>query len=186
MSDTNATGQVKPTLLIINSASPSNPNAPTIFPRYIKLKAGTGATFTSATDYCYTIRCDNQAAKYTSGGSIITPYNSNTNVSAASVALIYAGALVTLAQAAGGRLLYNGQIQGQSRWLRTCGYSPSAIPPRPAIYSVHTGLKALSIALGPVGIAPGWNMQLDLFGTANAGTYAAEIEIGYAERVSGL
>jgi len=183
--DTAAGAQVNPFLLITNSASPSNPNARTIFPKYLKIKC-TGATFTSATDYCYTIRVDALTSKYTSGGSLITPSNSSTGSNLTSAAVIYAGALVTKAMdVVTGRLLYNGQIEGaipvaKNVWTFTFGSGSM-----PTNVLGATGLKYVTIPCGPFAIAPGWNAQLDLFGTANGGTFAAEFEMGYAERVSG-
>lgn len=183
--DTAAGAQVNPFLLITNTSSPASQTSKSIYPRYLKIKC-TGATFTSATDYCYTIRTDTIGSKWTSGGSTITPGNVNTASSIASVATVRAGALVTLAMdGTTGRLLYNGMIEGaipvaKNVWLFTFG--DAAMPTN---ILGATGLKTVTMPLGPLIIGPGANMALDLFGTANAGTFAAEFEMGFAERVSG-
>jgi len=185
--DSATTGQLNPYLLITNGSSPSNTNARTIFPKYLKMKCGIGGTWTASTDYCYTIRVDDITSKYTSGGSLITPQNTNTGSSLGSSAIIHAGALVTLAMdPVTGRLLYNGMIEGaipvaKNVWTFTFGDNAMDTNILGA-----SALKSITIPLGSFGIAPGWNMQLDLFGTANTGTPSWEFEMGYAERVSGL
>lgn len=179
--------QINPFILITNSGNAANANAKTIYPRYMKIKCGTGATFTSATDYCYSIRVDGIGSKWTSGGSVITPANVNTNTSVLSQAVVRAGALVTLAMdAATGRLLCTGQIQGSIPVAKDVWYFTFGDTAMPSNVLGATGLKALTIPCGPIALGPGYNLALDLFGTANGGTFAAEFEIGYAERVSGL
>ena len=184
--DSNTTAQLNPFLLITNASSPSNPNARTIYPKYLKMKAN-GGTWTGSTDYCYTIRVDDITSKYTSGGSLITPYNTNTGSSLGSSAIIYAGALVTLAMdPVSGRLLFNGMIEGvipisKDQWIWTFGDNSM-----PTNQLGASALKTITIPCGAFSIAPGWNMQLDLFATSNTGTFHAEFEMGYAERVSGL
>lgn len=187
VADGSSGAQINPFLLITNNNAAANPNGKTIYPRYMKIKCGTGATFTSATDYCYAIRVDSLSNKYTSGGSLITAANVNTGSSNLSGAVIYAGALVTQAMSStSGRLLCTGQIQGSIPVAKDCWYFTFGDTAFPTNVLGATGLKALTIPCGPIALAPGWNLQLDLFGTANAGTFAAEFEIGYAERVSGL
>jgi hypothetical protein len=185
VADGAAGAQVNPFLLITNGNPVAGPTSKTIYLKYLKIKC-TGATFTSATDYCYTIRVDALTAKYTSGGSAITPQNVNTAFPNNSGAIIHAGALVTLASdPTTGRLLYSGLIEGaipvaKNVWTFTFGDNSM-----PTNQLGATGLKWVTVPCGPMGLAPGWNLQLDLFGTANAGTFAAEFEMGYAERVSG-
>ena len=183
--DSAAGAQVNPYLLLTNTGSPASQTAKTIYLKYLKIKC-TGATFTSATDYCYTIRVDSLTNKWTSGGSVITPQNVNTSAPNNSQLVVRAGALVTVAMDLTlGRLLYNGMIEGaipvaKNVWTFTFGDNSM-----PTNQLGATGLKWITVPCGPLAIAPGWNMQLDLFGTANGGTFAAEFEMGYAERVSG-
>lgn len=173
-----------PVMYIQNNSSPTDPNAKSIYPLWLRMIVT--AAPTSATDWNMSIRADN-VARYTSGGSTITPKNVNTNSGGQSNSLIVFGAVVTAnLPSAAARLLSRAQIQSsipvvKDEWFFTFGSveMPSSI-------LTASAAKNINIPLGPLVIGPGWNIAIGMWGTSNAGAPAWEFEFGYAERVAGL
>lgn len=173
-----------PVMYVANTADPSNPASKSIYPLYLKMTVT--AAPTSATVWSYSIRADN-VARYTSGGSTITPKNVNTAFSNASSAQIVFGAVVTAnLPSSNARLLAAGQIQSsipvvKDVWVFTFGdvAMPSSI-------LTASAAKNINIPCGPLVLSPGWNFALGMWGASNAGAPAWEFEFGYAERLSGL
>jgi hypothetical protein len=125
---------------------------------------------------------DNNAARYTSGGTQFTPVAPNGNINTPSILSFYAGNLVTAA--------------GTSKRTVGRGFFRGVIP---TIYDEYViqfggpgggGSVAAAAASGrtvgiapPVIIAPGWNLCLSMFGvSANGSTPTFEFEVGHIER----
>jgi hypothetical protein len=178
--------QFAPTLLIYNQQSAQNPNAISLYLRYLKLICTVAPA--SATAWKYSLRMDN-LNRYSSGGSVITPVNPNPgSVKTTSVALCYFGAIVpTALPSANARLVANGTLD-------------TAIPVVGDQYLFHFGAPAISMdqlnggttaknmtmLAPPVIIPAGWCLALDMWGASNAATPASwEFEMGYAERSPG-
>lgn len=176
-------GQNVPVMYIQNKGVPSDPNAKSIYLKYLRMIVT--AAPTSATAWSMSIRADN-TPRYTSGGSLIAPVNMNTGSSLASNALIYFGAIVTTPlPSAAARLLTNTQIQStipvvKDQWMITFGD-----PSMPTNVLTASAAKNITVPCGPIILAPGWNLAIAMWGASNAGAPAWEFELGYAERVSG-
>ncbi len=168
-----------PVMIISN---PSN-NTRSIYPRYLRMLVAQAPT--SATYWNFAFRADN-VARYTSGGSLITPVNINTGVSSSSSAQIYFGAVVTTnLPSASARLLDAGSVTGgiptaKDQWIFTFG-DVSA----PTNLLQAAANKNSTIPCGPIVIAPGWNLVLEMWGASNAAAPSWEFTLGYAERISG-
>lgn len=173
-------GQNVPVMYIENLASPSDPNAKSIYLHYLSMLVT--AAPTSATTWQMSIRAD-RVPRYTSGGTVIVPVNVNTNSSLASGAKIVFGAVVTTnLPTSGARLLSNRQIQStipvvKDSWILTFGDVTM-----PTNVLTASAAKNINVPLGPVIIAPGWNVAIAMWGASNAGAPAWEFELGYSER----
>ncbi len=178
--------QFAPALLIYNSASATDPNAPSIYMRYLKLMCGTAPA--SATGWRYSLRLDN-VNRYSSGGSAITPVNPNPNSSAGSRALVYFGAIVpTALPSASARLVANGIMDSAipvvaDQYLLRFGNAQISMDQ----LNGGTTAKNMTYSAPPTVIPPGWCLALDMWGASNAVTPAAwEFEMGHVERIPGL
>ena len=174
-----------PALSIFNQENANNPNAKSIYLRYIKLT--TAVVPTLAVDWNYAIRLDN-GNKYSSGGTNLTANNVNPMSSNASVAKTYFGAVIANAiPTSAGRMVSMGNIA-------------TAIPVVLDTYTFVFGsqnihmdqakaaavAKNITINVPPVVIAPGWTLQLELWGTSYTTAAQYVLEMGHVERVSGL
>ncbi len=174
--------QFAPALLVQNTWSASNTAAKSLYPLYIKLI--TTAIPTSATRWDCSVRLDNVATKYVSGGSTITPVCLNSNVATTSGASVYFGAIVPSGvQTGAGRLVGRALLS-------------STIPVVLDTYIITFGDVGAStnvanggatradktIPMAACVVAPGWSFQLDLFGASNAAAAGYEFEFVYAER----
>lgn len=175
-----------PVLLVQNGASESDANAKTIYLRYLRMILGQVPT--SATSWQMSIRADKNPSAYTSGGTKITPVNTNLGSSLVSQAQIYFGAVVTpLPLSATARLLARAQVNSVipvtlDQWLFTFGVSGAGSDQ----VAGGAGAKNVLLALPPIVIAPGWNVRVGMWGTSNAAAPTWEFELGYVERVAGL
>ena len=180
-----AHGQAAPLIYIRNKAAAGDPNGKSIYLQYIRLLIGSQA-WTSATDVNFSLRADS-TERWTSGGTLYVPTNANTGSSVASNAGVYFGANVTALPSANQRLLSHGQIQGtiplpKDQWLFTFGDVSG-----PTNMLGASAIKNITIPCGPVVVAPGWNVQLDIWaGSLGAVAPTFELEMGFVERVSGL
>lgn len=177
-----------PYLYIQNKGALNDPNGKSVYLRYIKLFSRVGdQAWTSATQALYSFRGDNTGDRRTTNGTALSIYNSNSGSSNASVCSITAGTNVTsLPSASAGRVFGHGLIQSSiplagSTWIWTFG-DPSS----PASFGYASVINSLTIPMAPVVIAPGWNLQLDIWATGLAAAPTFEVEVGYAERYSGL
>lgn len=174
-----------PVMYMANLSSPTDPNAPSIYLKYLRMVIVQVPT--SATSWKFAFRADN-SPRYTSGGTTITPVNQNTGSSRASkLQLVFGAVLTTPLPSASQRVLGSGQVSGAipvtlDNWMFTFG---DVVMPTSMIGTM-TLVKNVNIPCGPIVIAPGWNVVLEMWGTSNAAAPSWEFELGYAERVSGL
>ncbi len=173
-----------PVMLITNNWPSSDTGNHRIYLKYLRMLMTSGPT--SATHWNFAIRGDQNASRYTSGGSLIVPVNVNMDSSVASSAQIYFGAVVTaLPTAAKGRLLAGGQVQSsvplaKDQWMFTFG--DVSAPTNVLLASAN---KNLTIPCPPIVIGPGQSITLEMWGTSCAAAPAWEFELGYVERPAG-
>ena len=173
-----------PVMIITNLASPADPNGPSIYLKYLKMRVSQVPSSVAA--WYYALRADN-VARYTSGGTLIPPVNANTGSSRASRAQIYFGAVVTTnLPSANQRVLSSGQVSNAlpitlDQWIFTFGDVGM-----PTGLVVSATVRNVTIPCGPAIIAPGWCATLEMWGASNSAAPSWEFELGYAERVSGL
>lgn len=178
--------QASPLLYCYNGNSPSDPNAKSVYPLFLRLFQPISAqAWTSATNAQFSFRADN-SSRFTSGGTNITPVNKNTNSSLTSSLSIKFGANVVTIPGATQRVFSHGQIQGTiplpgDQWLFTF-----ASVEMPTNILGASAIKNLTIPCGPMIIGPGWSWQLDVWATSLAAAPAFEFEFCYAERIPGL
>jgi len=174
-----------PAAIIYNSQTADNPNALSIYLRYIKLLLVQVPT--SATNWSYSMRLDN-VVRYVSGGTQITPTNVNPSSSRTAAARVYFGALVPAAlPTANSKLVALGRIDSaipviNDQWVFTFGNSAIAMDQR----SGGTVAKNMTFNCAPIIIPPGWSLSLGMWGTSNAAAPSWEFEIAHVERVPGL
>lgn len=175
--------QASPAMLIINQ----NPAGSGInmYLRYIKCMLQSQAP-TSATSWQYSFRFDNITNKLTTAGTVLTPHNVNTASTAGSKAYISVGAITTV-------------IMSASGWLHSAGIVTGAIPVVFDQYNfvfgdvanamsaigTQTLVKALTVQVAPIIIAPGYQLTMGQWGASNAAAPAFSWEIGYVERAAG-
>lgn len=150
---------------------------------YIKLIAKTVPA--SATDWRFVVDIDNVLSRYTSGGTAITPQNSNMGANNNSIATLNAGALTTVALSSAGRTVSRGIIRSAIPvTLDTYIFTFGGID-KPSGGGVTNGANAqvLTFNCPPVVLQQNHTMCLSLFGTSNAATAATyQIEMGWIER----
>ena len=174
--------QTKPVLLLQNGYSATDSNAKNLYP--ISLNMLISQVPTSATDWQLAIRLDLQSAKYTSGGSTITPVNCGGNSSATSPAKIYFGAVVGLTMSTSlGRLVSRRQINSvvpvtKDQWYFSFGDTGSSSDQ----IAGGAGAKNVNFTLPPIVLAPQWWLAIDMWGGSNAAAPSWEFELVYAER----
>ena len=178
--------QFAPFVLLYNTQVVTNPNAYSIYPRYMKFMILTAPA--SATLWRYSFRMDS-VNRWASGGSLIVPINPNPASSRSSIAQLNVGAIVPTA------------LPSASARLVAAGYIDSAIPVIGDQYLLRFGNSSMAMDqlnggtvaknmcynVPPVIIPPGWGLAFDWWGTSNAATaIVAEFEMGWVERVPGL
>jgi hypothetical protein len=175
-----------PAMSIFNQENPNNPNAKSIYPRYLKLTTTT-VQGGPATDWNYALRLDN-GNKYASGGTALTPQNVNPMSSNSSVAKIYFGACVaTAAPTSAARLVSLGNIAtAVSVVMDTYLFHFGDVNTKMDQLKAAAAAKNISIHVPPVVLAPGWTLQLEMWGTSYTTAAQYVVEFAYAERISGL
>lgn len=177
--------QASPALYIANQ-NPAGSGI-NIYLRYIKCMLQSQVP-TSATSWQYSFRYDNNTSKLTTAGTTLTPHNVNTGVTGAnsSKALIQVGAITTV-------------IMSSAGWLHSAGIITGAIPVVFDQYNfvfgdnanamsaigTQTLVKALTIQVAPIVIAPGYQLTMGQWGASNGAAPAFSWEIGYVERPTG-
>lgn len=175
--------QFAPFLLLTNGWSSANPSAKTIYP--LAIKVTTTVIPVNSTAWEATIRLDSVTSKYSSGGTALSPLNANTNFGNTSGATIYGGAIIpTGVMSTAGRLVMRHKL---SNVIPIFGdtYTFSF-----GDYGMDTNMleggataRAITIPCASISVAPGWCMQLDMFGAGSLTTAGQwEVEIIYAER----
>lgn len=172
-----------PVMFVNNPGVAGDVNAKTIYPLFLRMSIVQVPT--SATVWSFAIRADN-AARYTSGGTLLVPQNLNTGSQGASVAQAYFGAVVTALPSANQRVVGSGMVQAtipvtKDNWIFTFG----DITANTNVLTASAG-KNLTIPCAPFALAPGWNFALEMWGASNAAAPSWEFEFVYAERFSGL
>lgn len=177
--------QTKPVLVLANTASASDPNAKTIYPKYLNMLLSQVPT--SATDWQMSIRMDNNTSVYTSGGSSITPVNANSGSSITSKSALYFGAVVAVTTNSQGRLVCRRQLNSavpvtKDQWF--FGFGEGILSSDQI--AGGSGAKNVTFSLPGLAIAPGWNMRIQMWGGSNAAAPSWEFEMGWVERLAGL
>lgn len=169
-------------LAIINGSSAGDPSAKTIFLDYLRLiptvapASGTSGRFAWRSDV---------AAKYTSGGSALTPVNPNSGNGNTSVASVKAGALTTAAASGVARLISHGVLRGaipvvNDEYVFDFGGAEAA---GGSIITSGTNVQRMGIPVPPIVIGPGMMVGLQLWFPSNAVTgLSAELELAHWER----
>jgi len=152
-----------------------------IYLDYLRLIAETAPASGTAT---YAFLKADSANRYTSGGSAITPKNANMDSGEASKALLYFGALTTVAPSASARLLARLNLRGAipvvgDEWfLKFGGQDASG-----SVIISGTDVQRMVVPCPPIIIGPGQNIALQIWHPSNASTAAEyEFEMGWWER----
>lgn len=158
-------------------------NAKTLYPKYLRMMLSQVPT--SATTWRFAIRIGT-AARYTSGGSVLSLVNTNTNSANQSPSICYFGAVVTALDPAN-KLVANGTVGSVipvtlDTWTFTWG---DATQPSNFLNG-SASAKNVTIALAPMAIGPGGYMQFEMWGASNAAAPSWEFEMGVVERFAGL
>lgn len=150
---------------------------------YIKLITKTVPA--SAVDWRAVVDIDNVQARFTSGGTAITPANSNMATNTSSVALLNAGALTTVALSASGRTLGRAVMRAVIPvTLETYVFTFGGID-KPMGGGVINGTAPQLFTHNFPAVVLNQNacFCLSLFGSSNAATGASyQLEMGWIER----
>lgn len=170
--------QFAPAMIIANSALASDPSAVSIYPLYLKLLVAQVPT--SATQWRYALRLDS-VARYSSGGSQLTPVSPNPLSTQASKAQVYFGAIVPAAlPSTVSRLVASGMVSAAiptAADYHTWMFGPST--------QTHAGSAPFIMTVPAIAIPPGWSLSLELWGASNAAAASFEVELVFAERLPG-
>ena len=173
-----------PVMYMANLNTVTDPNPKSIYPIWMRFLVTSAPT--TASLWNWAIRADNTTGgRYTSGGTLMTPVNVNTGSGNASRAQIYFGAVVTALAGSSQRVMGSGAVQSsipvvKDQWMFTFGDITA-----PTNVLTASAAKNLTIPCGPIVLGPGWNLTLEMWGTACAAAPAWEWEMGYAERPPG-
>jgi len=176
--------QASPVMVITNNWSASDPLQKCIYLSYLKMLISQVPT--SATSWQYAMRLDMNPTRITTQGTTITPVNPNSASSTLSKAAITFGAITTALPTANGRLVARGQVNSAvpvtlDQWFFNFGNPGVPMD----LISGGTGAKNVSIPCGPIVLAPGWSVTLEMWGASNAAAPSWEFELGYIERPAG-
>jgi len=164
-------------------SNPDSGSGKRIILDYIKLIAKTVPA--SATDWRFVIDVDNVLTRFTSGGTAITPANSNMGANNSSIASLNVGALTTVALSANGRTLSRGIIRSAIPvTLDTYIFTFGGID-KPSGGMITNGANAqvMTFNCPPAVLTQNSTFCLSLFGTGNAATAATyQLEMGWIER----
>lgn len=172
-----------PVMHIINTATAGDLNAKSIYLKYISMMLSQVPT--SATTWRFAWRIS-QVARYTSGGSLLVPQNSNAGAQNTSIAKVYFGAVVTGLEP-NNRLVCNGTVGSVipvtlDVWTFTFGVN--AIPTN--FLNGSASAKNVTIPCPPIVIGPGCNANFEMWGASCAAAPSWEFTMGHVERQAGL
>lgn len=146
---------------------------------YIKLLVT--AVPITATSWQWALVLDYGTARYTSGGSAITPISPNGDSGRPSIVQMYAGALTTavgINKRTVGRGTFRGVIPTVfDEFVIICGSKEGGS----GVISAAASSRVVDIA-GPIILGPGQNLTLIMWGAANASAPAFEFEVAWWER----
>ena len=180
VSSVTAETQTSPTMLIFNSWTPTDPNAKNIYP--IGLRMICTAAPTSATFWQMSVRMDvSNPLKYTSGGSLITPVPAAV-ASNNSKAVIYFGAIVALAQTAGGRLLANQMVSPTIPVVKDVHNFEFGGGTNMPLVNAATVNTVRQVSLPPIAIPPGGWLAINTWGGSSGAAPSFEFQLDYVER----
>lgn len=172
-----------PVMHIVNNGTLNDPNAKTVYLRYLSMMLSQVPT--SATTWRLAWRVGS-VRRYTSGGSVLVPQNANAGSIAVSAATVYFGAVVTALDPLN-RLIYNGTVGSVipvtlDVWNFTFG--DASLPTN--FLNGSASAKNVTIACPPIAVSPGCYAQLEMWGASNAAAPSWEFSMGHVERFAGL
>lgn len=167
-----------------NDVNPDSGTGKRIILDYIKLITKTVPA--SAADWRAVVDVDTVQTRFTSGGTAITPANSNSGASGSSIALLNAGALTTVALTAAGRTLGREVLRGVIPVaLESYMFMFGAVDKGGRAGAVINGTnpQTFNYYFPPCVLTQNACMCLSLFGTSNAATAVTyQVEMGWIER----
>ena len=178
--------QYAPFILMYNKEIQSSPNPYSLYLKFMKFMILTPPG--TASVWRYSVRIDS-VNRWASGGTAITPVNSNPNSSQGSITQFNAGALVPTA------------LPSNNARLVATGYFDSTIPVVGDQYLIRFGnapmpmdelnggivAKNMCFNAPPVILPPSWCLAFEWWGTSNVTTaIVSELEVGWIERLTGL
>lgn len=168
-------------LYIKNNDSIGNGRAKRIYVDFIRLINGTAAA--AATSSHYFIKVD-RVDRYTTGGTQLTPSNSNTDQASSSVAQIFMGAITTATPSPSIRTLSRGVLRASiPLTLDETIFKFGGVEGAGSVSLSAAGAQRMTIPCPPVILGPQANMCLQVWNPGNSVTAPTyEIEIGIIER----
>lgn len=165
-----------------NGYSPTDPQAKCSYPQFLSMMLSQVPT--SATTWRFAVRIGT-VARYTSGGSVLVPVNSNGNSSNTSPSTCYFGAVVTALDPAN-RLVANGTVGSVipvtlDVWTFTFG--DTVMPTN--FLNGSASAKNVTLPLPPIIVGPGGYMQIEMWGASCAAAPSWEFTMGVVERPAG-
>jgi hypothetical protein len=171
-----------PFMQIINTGNPGDPNAPIVFPDYIKLLQIGGTAPASTTSIGVAMKLDNGFRTASAGTpATVVPVSSNMNLATAQPAhrLVYfTGAVATIpAASSAARLCARGMIKGGPTLLLDEYTMAFGLNDPPTQGGYLTTVAAYTTRVPPVAIGPGQSLTVYLWfigGATNPFTYEFE------------
>lgn len=173
--------EASPVLILKNNDVATNPSYKRIYLDYIRLIVT--AVGASSTNLDFAIKLDNNANKYTSGGSVLTATNVNMDVSTGSIALCYFGALAAVTSTGSARIVHRSHprttipVIGDEYILKF-----GSVEFATSFLTSSAGAYQQTINGGPLIIGPNQTATLYEWSAASGGAPSFEVEIGWWER----
>lgn len=168
-------------MCLFNAASTASSSGSRVFMDYIRLV--TTVIPASATSSQVVVAIDN-ANRYTSGGSALTPVNANGTVGNATNATVNFGALVLTAETAAKRRLARAVLRSAIPVVQDETLLVFTSVDAPGAAGSMGGAVALRsvVPVGPAVIGPGQSLTVHIYSPANATTPPSyEVEMGWWE-----
>lgn len=151
-----------------------------IFLDYLKIRAT--AAGTDGTDHLWVAKIDD-VTRYTSGGSAITPVNTNMDSTNTFPGTVHFGALVTASAGTNARLVGSGTLRitiivvGDT-FTFNYGGDTAVIPNTVAVGADSTNLVHRGVAHAPIVLGPGDCYVLSLYAASQSAASSYEFELG--------
>ena len=153
-----------------------------IYLDYLRLEVTAAGTNGTTTVF---ISATSPTARYTSGGSTITPVSTNLGAGVASSAVVRFGALVTTAVPAAGAVVGGGKLRngvitvvGDQYTFDFGGYQCDM----PTLILNGTAQGFVTIRHAPVVLDPGHCFTLEVYAASQSAASSFEFQLGYIER----